>query len=122
MKQSKVREKTSLNLRKCQFSSSVPNFYTKLIKGQESSNSRNDEFVVANDWFLNRFKSEPSVWLTAWVVRIFTDVSFQDWEDFIYIDPKVRYQTTSIYCTSVTGYRITLWRNSVVSYHLGIIS
>ena len=35
-------------------------------------------------------KAEPSVWLTAWVVRIFTDVSFQDWEDFIYIDPKVR--------------------------------
>ena len=34
-------------------------------------------------------KAKPSVWLTAWVVTIFKDVSFQDWEDFIYIDPKV---------------------------------
>ena len=53
-------------------------------------------FLYANDKFLNRLKSEPSVWLTAWVVRIFTDVSFQDWEDFIYIDPKVRWLKTSI--------------------------
>ena len=53
-------------------------------------------FLFANDLLMNRFKSEPSVWLTAWVVRIFTDVSFQDWEDFIYIDPKVRWLKTSI--------------------------
>jgi hypothetical protein len=39
--------------------------------------------------FANWDGASPSVWLTAWVVRIFTDVSFQDWEDFIYIDPKV---------------------------------
>ena len=34
-------------------------------------------------------RSKPSVWLTAWVLRIFDDVSFQDWEDFIYIDPAI---------------------------------
>ena len=33
--------------------------------------------------------SEPSVWLTSWVLQIFEDVAFQDWEDFIYIDPNV---------------------------------
>jgi len=34
-------------------------------------------------------KSQPSVWLTAYCIRIFEKVSFQDWEDFIYIDPMV---------------------------------
>ena len=33
--------------------------------------------------------SKPSVWLTAWCIRIFQSVSFQDWEDYIYIDPQV---------------------------------
>ena len=33
--------------------------------------------------------SKPNVWLTAWVIRIFSHVSFQDWEDYIYIDPLV---------------------------------
>ena len=33
--------------------------------------------------------SKANVWLTAWVIRIFQSVSFQDWEDYIYIDPKV---------------------------------
>ncbi len=39
--------------------------------------------------FANWDGAPSSVWLTAWVVRIFSDVSFQDWEDFIYMDPKV---------------------------------
>ena len=34
-------------------------------------------------------RSAPSVWLTAWCVRVLHAVSFQDWEDFIYIDPEV---------------------------------
>jgi CD109 antigen len=34
-------------------------------------------------------RSPPSVWLTAWALRIFRHVSFQDWEDYIYIDPLV---------------------------------
>merc|ERR1719320_2062091 len=34
-------------------------------------------------------KSQPSVWLTAYCIKIFEKVSFQDWEDFIYIDPMV---------------------------------
>ncbi|XP_023330073.1 CD109 antigen [Eurytemora carolleeae] len=33
--------------------------------------------------------SPPSVWLTAWCLRIFEDVAFQDWEDYIYIDPHI---------------------------------
>ncbi|XP_023346769.1 CD109 antigen [Eurytemora carolleeae] len=33
--------------------------------------------------------SPPSVWLTAWCIRIFKDVGFQDWEDYIYIDPQI---------------------------------
>ena len=33
--------------------------------------------------------SAPSVWLTAWVIKIFSYVGFQDWEDFIYVDPMV---------------------------------
>ena len=31
-----------------------------------------------------------SVWLTAWMLRIFSGVTFQDWEDYIYVDPLVR--------------------------------
>ena len=34
-------------------------------------------------------KSAPSVWLTAWVIRIFSHVSYQDWEDYLYIDPLI---------------------------------
>ena len=34
-------------------------------------------------------RSAPSVWLSAWCVRVLHAVSFQDWEDFIYIDPEV---------------------------------
>lgn len=33
--------------------------------------------------------SAPSVWLTAWVIKILSYVGFQDWEDFIYTDPMV---------------------------------
>ena len=34
-------------------------------------------------------RSAPSVWLSAWCVRVLHAVSFQDWEDYIYIDPQV---------------------------------
>jgi len=40
-------------------------------------------------WVSNWDNSKPNVWLTAWVIRIFQSVSFQDWEDYIYIDPAV---------------------------------
>ena len=33
--------------------------------------------------------SGPSVWLTAWALRVYSWVGFQDWEDFVFIDPKV---------------------------------
>ena len=29
------------------------------------------------------------MWLTAWVIRTLDTVSFQDWEDYIYVDPTV---------------------------------
>ena len=38
---------------------------------------------------LNWDTSTPSVWLTAWALRTFSIIWFQDWEDFIYVDPKV---------------------------------
>ena len=39
---------------------------------------------------IKNWDSTPSsVWLTAWMLRIFSGVSFQDWEDYIYIDPLV---------------------------------
>jgi CD109 antigen len=40
-------------------------------------------------WVSNWDNSNANVWLTAWVIRIFQSVSFQDWEDYIYIDPAV---------------------------------
>lgn len=33
--------------------------------------------------------AKPSVWLTSWCIRTFKHVAFQDWEDYIYIDPEV---------------------------------
>ena len=43
----------------------------------------------SHGWVSNWDDSRPNVWLTAWVIRIFSHVSFQDWEDYIYIDPLV---------------------------------
>ena len=40
-------------------------------------------------WVSNWDHSQPSVWLTAYVIRILETASFQDWEDYIYIDPTV---------------------------------
>ncbi|KAF8787021.1 CD109 antigen-like [Argiope bruennichi] len=36
-----------------------------------------------------RYKSRPSVWLTAFCARIFHKATFQEWENFLFIDPKV---------------------------------
>ncbi|XP_042213472.1 CD109 antigen-like [Homarus americanus] len=33
--------------------------------------------------------SAPSVWLTAWTTRIVHQAQFQDWENLIYIEPKI---------------------------------
>ncbi len=40
-------------------------------------------------WVKNWDDSSPSTWLTAWVLRLLSHASFQDWEDFLYIDPQV---------------------------------
>ena len=43
----------------------------------------------SHGFFKNFDTSGPSVWLTSWAIRIFEDVAFQDWEDYIYIDPNI---------------------------------
>ena len=43
----------------------------------------------SHGWTSNWDDSKPSVWLTAWVIRIFKQVSHQEWEDYIYIDPMI---------------------------------
>ena len=45
-------------------------------------------FTSQGSW-KNWDRSAPSVWLSAWCIRVLKAVSFQDWEDFIYIDEKV---------------------------------
>lgn len=45
-------------------------------------------FTSQGSW-RNWDRSAPSVWLSAWCIRVLKAVSFQDWEDFIYIDEKV---------------------------------
>ena len=40
-------------------------------------------------WVSNWDDSKPNVWLTAWVIRTVSAVTYQDWEDYIYIDPMV---------------------------------
>ncbi|KAH7984189.1 hypothetical protein HPB52_017848 [Rhipicephalus sanguineus] len=36
-----------------------------------------------------RWHSQPSVWLTAFCARVFHKATFQEWEQFLYIDPSV---------------------------------
>ena len=43
----------------------------------------------SHGWVSNWDDSKPNVWLTAWVIRTFSHVTYQDWEDYIYIDPMV---------------------------------
>ncbi|XP_066991727.2 CD109 antigen isoform X2 [Anabrus simplex] len=38
-------------------------------------------------WFKNWDLSYPSVWLTSWTIRIFKHASFQEWEEYFYIEP-----------------------------------
>lgn len=38
---------------------------------------------------LFKWKSKGSVWLTAFCARIFYNAAFQEWENFLYIDPSV---------------------------------
>ncbi|XP_076046263.1 CD109 antigen-like [Oratosquilla oratoria] len=33
--------------------------------------------------------SAPSVWLTAWTTRILQNAQFQDWENYLYIEPQI---------------------------------
>ena len=70
--------------------------------GDESSELRSAVFQRMNEEYTgvmrrltshgswrNWDRSDPSVWLTAWCVRVLEAAQFQDWEDFIYIDPEV---------------------------------
>lgn len=47
--------------------------------------------LFRSDWN----QSSSSVWVTAYAVRIFTDASFYEWENYLYIDPKVISQAVS---------------------------
>ncbi|KAL7301156.1 hypothetical protein TKK_0006128 [Trichogramma kaykai] len=47
--------------------------------------------LFRSDWN----QSSPSVWLTAYCVRIFEEASFYEWENYLYIDPKVIAQAVS---------------------------
>ena len=48
-------------------------------------------FRFGSDGGLSPFDNTPhSVWLTAWCIKVYKHVAFQDWEDYIYIDPYVR--------------------------------
>ncbi|XP_011495673.1 PREDICTED: CD109 antigen [Ceratosolen solmsi marchali] len=47
--------------------------------------------LFRSDWN----QSSPSIWLTAYCVRIFEEASFYEWENYLYIDPKVIAQAVS---------------------------
>ena len=47
--------------------------------------------LFRSDWNM----SSPSVWLTAYCVRIFEEASFYEWENYLYIDPNVISQAVS---------------------------
>ncbi|RZF38559.1 hypothetical protein LSTR_LSTR006154 [Laodelphax striatellus] len=40
-------------------------------------------------WFSNWDESQPSLWLTNWALRILGHASFPEWENVVFIDPKV---------------------------------
>jgi hypothetical protein len=44
---------------------------------------------TSHGWISVWDNSGPSVWLTSWCIRIFQAASFQDWEDFFYVDSQV---------------------------------
>ncbi|XP_014294600.1 CD109 antigen isoform X1 [Halyomorpha halys] len=44
-------------------------------------------------WFSNWDIEQPSVWLTAWVIRALNFANYGDWENIIYIDRKIFNQT-----------------------------
>jgi len=40
-----------------------------------------------------RNNSSPSVWVTAYCARVFTEATFNEWENFLYIDHNVNLHT-----------------------------
>lgn len=53
----------------------------------------NKEYIYQSAFFKNgaftMFKKEPSVWLTAFCIRMYQYAQFPDWEYTLYIDPKI---------------------------------
>lgn len=53
----------------------------------------NKAYVHQSSYFKNgaftMFKRQPSVWLTAFSIRMYQLALFPDWENFIYIDPRL---------------------------------
>nr|BAR45627.1 macroglobulin complement-related 1 [Niponia nodulosa] len=54
-------------------------------------NFRKDDgsFYMWDTWGTNLDRAESSVWLTAYIVRVFQYAVFPDWENVFYIDPHV---------------------------------
>ncbi|XP_053203111.1 CD109 antigen-like isoform X2 [Panonychus citri] len=50
-----------------------------------------------------RFDDKPSVWLTAFCVRIFHKATFQEWESYLYIDRKIIEKATQWLLTHQTS-------------------
>jgi hypothetical protein len=46
-------------------------------------------YFSSQGWVSAWSRSGPSVWLTSWCLRIFQVASFQDWEDFFFVDPLI---------------------------------
>lgn len=42
-----------------------------------------------------RNNSAPSVWVTSYCAKVFTEASFNEWENFLYIDHNVSFQSFS---------------------------
>ncbi|CAH1397187.1 unnamed protein product, partial [Nezara viridula] len=69
---------------------------TLLRTSLEESNSLYAHIMRRYDqrgWFSNWDIDQPSVWLTAWVIRALNFANYGDWENIIYIDRKIFNQT-----------------------------
>lgn len=68
--------------------------------------------IIRNSIFNYRNQSASSVWLTSYVVRVLQEATFNEWENFIYIDPKVIEKAVKWVLDHQTpegGFRETTW-------------
>nr|BAR45629.1 macroglobulin complement-related 1 [Epanerchodus sp. RS-2014] len=60
-------------------------YYGSLLNFRKNDGS----FFMWDTWGTNLDRAESSVWLTAYIVRVFQYAVFSDWENAFYIDPQV---------------------------------